>query len=110
MISGIRYKIRPSVTWSIDAIIHKTNTEDQEGRYLYPGLPEICYVFANNLPGSPVRRLILAFSVFHARKEWLAHPDYYPKVVTAEVAEALLDRLSYVLPDTSTCEYHQHGS
>ena len=89
-----------------------TETSTKDRKYCLPSRAAFSYVFNNSLPGSPIRRLFLAFFVYEGNKAWAEDCKDAERGLLMELIEAFFDRKSYVDPTNldNTCAYHQHGS
>lgn len=96
----------------IDAMINKASSKASDGLRWYPVGEVIRYLYANTLPSSPVRRLLVDFYVSHGQKDWItewAKSEDLSKEFLFGLAVGLYEKSpgdDLIMKDS--CAYHHH--
>lgn len=98
----------------IDALVHAVSTPDKEGRLWYPSGSTISAAYEGTPSGSPLRKLLVDFFVFHGGSDWIGENDSGEFHV--ELLRELLPNRTRsssedpTRPGASLCRYHCHAA
>lgn len=109
---GIKLLVKRFADATVDAIIEKAHSIASDGHSWFPDGEAIRYLYANTLPSSPVRRLLVDFYVSCGNKDWVAEwdsPEERPSEFLFDLAVGLYEKQTCVNPlQAEPCAYHQH--